>query len=208
MNKKILRGILGTLMTASFATAAHAQQPDSEFHFLLSGGLTAGGDNMATVQYTNGDKASLHAGGLVNFGLGVLWQSGDMPVAVSGTVNYQVDRANGSNGDVRFSRVPVEILAYYTGVEKWRMGGGVRRIGSPKFTYDVSSTKWSTSFDASTGIVLEAGYNVSENGWLNFRLVSERFKPKSYTSGSVTVPLSGAEKVDGSHFGINFLYQF
>ncbi len=194
------------LSALTFSASAEGAQPGA--HFILNGGLTAGGDQVATVHYTNGHSVNLHAGGLLQIGAGMLWQF-DAPVALALTANYQVDSANGRNGDATFDRTPLELLAYYTGTPKWRFGGGVRFVQSPKYVGHVDGYADDTiDFDNSTGAVAEIGYGFNQHMWLNFRYVSEKYQPNRVSSGGVSSSGSNFASVNGSHAGINFTYQF
>ena len=100
-------------------------------------GITAGGDKLATVTFTDGTSTSIRAGGLVQLGAGLLWQPAGGPIAVQTTFNYHVDDVNASNGSLRFSRYPLEVLDFYTGVPRWRFGAGPRFVFSPRLKVDV-----------------------------------------------------------------------
>ena len=68
-----------TLICAALALgAAGAAQAaeDSPIRFLIGGGLTFGGDKLATVSYTNGDSQDLRAGSLVQVYAGIDYRMG------------------------------------------------------------------------------------------------------------------------------------
>ncbi|WP_148415288.1 hypothetical protein [Noviherbaspirillum massiliense] len=207
MKKTLLLSLAGTALAAPFL--AHAADPNPGVHFILTGGLTDGGDTILTARYRNGYSDNIKSGGLVQLGAGVLVQMKDVPLATSFTVNYHVDDASARNGSLRFERVPLELLAFYTGVERWRFGGGVRFVQSPKATSDVDDEKETLKFKNTTGAVLEAGFGITPSAWINVRYVSEKYRPKRFTAANgVTTDVSGEPSIDGSHFGVNFLYQF
>jgi hypothetical protein len=203
---KFFSRLLAAAALSSLALSAHADEPQTGTHFILTAGLTGGGDKVATVQYTNGNSSTLHAGGLVQIGAGVLWQF-EAPVALALTANYHVDDATAKNGDATFDRIPLEAIAYYTGENHWRFGGGVRFVQSPKYKAHVDGqSDDSIEFKDTVGAVAEIGYGFNEHAWLNLRLVSENYQVNSVTSGGRTYSASGS--INGSHIGINFLYQF
>jgi len=181
-------------------------------HLVLNGGLTYGGDTIATARYTDGSTTDIKGGALIQFGIGGLYQFEDNPVALMLSANYHVHSAFGKNGDISFSRMPIEALAYYTGKKRFRIGGGVRIVNSPEFTSTVSSPISpikSATFDNATGIVAEIGYQLSPQGWLNFRFVSEKYQGKLLTAwNGATASLAGSAPVSGSHLGVNFSYEF
>jgi hypothetical protein len=170
-------------------------------------GLTFGGDTVATAKYTDGSSKSIKGGGLYQLGLGGLYQFESTPMALLLSANYHADSVTASNGDMSFHRYPVEILAYYTGKDRFRFGGGARIVTSPEASLTINGSTQKVTFDNTTGIVAEIGYRMAPRSWLNFRYVSEKYKVKNYTSTSgITVPVSGT--TDGSHIGVNFTFEF
>jgi hypothetical protein len=123
------------------------------------------------------------------------------------SANYHVDGITASNGDMSFRRYPIEALAYYTGVESFRFGGGIRVVTSPEASLTINGSTEKKVFDNATGYVAELGYKMGPYSWVNFRYVSEKYQLKTYTSTSgTTTPPVGT--YDGSHFGVNFLFEF
>jgi len=185
----------------SFATAPGA-------HFILNGGLTYGGDTLVTVNYSDGSSGKVKAGSFVQLGAGMLYQMQDKPVALQITANYHYDLEQGSNGSVLFYRYPIEALAYYTGNERWRLGGGVRYVLNPMRTVTMSG-KYRISFDNAFGLVGETGYAITPNFWVNVRAVLEKYQPNDYTINDVlAADMSASPSVNGNHIGVNFSYQF
>lgn len=186
-------------------------QPQRSFFLVVYAGLSAGGDKLAEAQitafppfggaYTSNE--AIRAGGLVQFGAGVLWQPSDMPRALQATVGYQADSINADNGDIRFSRVPYEALAFYTGVPRWRFGGGARFVKSAELEYSLARTD-TFRFKDSNGFVLEAGYQVAPRLWINVRYVDEDYEVKS-VNGIDVVPNN---KFSGRAGGFNVMYAF
>lgn len=200
------RVALGAALASPLMAQAAANDPG--LHVVLSAGLTTGGDTILTAYYDDGDSTNVKAGALVHFGGGVLWQAPDLPLATSLTINYHADNASARNGEAKFSRIPIEAIAYYTGVPRWRFGAGVRVVQSPEAKYDVGATKETLKFDNASGALVEVGYALAPDAWLNLRYVSEKYQPSSFRSGGQTYDLRNADAIDGSHFGLNLLVQF
>ncbi len=178
-------------------------------HFVLNGGLTYGGDIIDTAEYRDGSSTDIKAGALLQGGIGVLYQLENQPLALMMSVNYHFHSAMGSNGEDTFDRIPVEILAYYTGKERFRIGGGVRILNSPEWNKSVDGFTQKATFENATGLVAEIGYQMSSPAWLNFRFVSEKYQAKSYTSTSGTTwSMVGSVPFSGSHLGVNYSYEF
>ena len=136
--------------------------------------------------------------------MGALWQAEDRPLALLLSLNYHMDNVAAANGKLEFKRIPVELLAYYTGKERFRIGGGLRFVNSPEAGGTINNSTDRIAFDNTTGLVAEVGYQLTSPSWLNFRFVSEKYNAKSHNGASVigSVPLSG------SHLGVNFNYEF
>jgi hypothetical protein len=113
--------------------------------------------------------------------------------------NYHFDDAAGVRGDAKFRRVPLEATAYYTGLDKLRVGGGLNYIVSPTVRVMVDGTAQSVRFSNAIGKTFELGYEVAPALWANLRLVSAKFKPK--------MP-GNAEAADVTHLSVNLSYLF
>ncbi len=222
---KFIAKTLSAAALFSFALGAHAlseqgapdqspipQMPHTKsgFHFVLNGGMTYGGDTIATARYTDGSTQDIKAGSLIQIGAGALYQFDEKPLALMLSANYQFDTATGKNGDLTFGRYPIEALAYYTGKERFRIGGGVRFVNSPEFNATINGITNKIVFDRTTGLVAEVGYQLSPRGWINFRFVSEKYKPNRvvWAGGGVTSLVGLTSSVSGSHMGVNFNYEF
>ena len=176
-------------------------------HLVLNAGLTYGGDTIYTVFYTNGDMAKIKGGGLYQVGVGGLYQFENQPFAIKLGTHFHYDLISGSNGGVYFYRFPIETLAYYTGIEKFRIGSGVRVVNSPEISITINSMKDTVTFENTTGMVAELGYQVAPRAWLNGRMVFEKYQGKSFTTGGVATSLAGTAAKSGSHIGVNFSYE-
>jgi len=170
---------------------------------VLYAGLSGGGDTLATVRFTDGTTQSVNAGGLVQISAGLLWVPGVTPYQLQATVGYQVDRVGARNGDVRFTRYPVEVIGYYTGVPNWRFGVGARFVNSPRLSANVGGSD-EVRFKDTNGGLLEVGWQAARNLWVNGRVVSERYEVSS-VNGTTVVP-SG--KTQGNAVGVNLVVAF
>jgi Outer membrane protein beta-barrel domain len=177
------------LATLALGAAAQTQQP-STVRPMLGFGLTFGGDKLATVDFTNGDSESIRAGGLVMFYAGAEWRVSPQ-LALQGTVGYHVDDTSGSNGSLRFSRYPIDLLALFSVNERVRLGGGVEFANNPKVGSSGVLAGTTGKFKNSTGLVLEGEYLFTPQVGLKARYASHEFKFDG-----------GSDSVDGSYFGL------
>jgi long-subunit fatty acid transport protein len=186
--------LLATLGAAHAQTYAPAAAP-KPVRFLLGMGLSGGGDELASAHYTNGETVNIHAGGLIYLTAGVDYHF-TPEFSLQATVNYHVDRANARNGNVKFERVPVELIGYYQPNPSWRVGGGVRYINSPKLSGSGAGSGLDADFDNTTSAVIEGEYFTSPNLGIKLRYVNETFKSRAY------------KDVDGSHIGLSANFYF
>lgn len=177
------------------------------FHMTLNAGLTYGGDTIGTVIFTDGSTKHLKGGALYQFGIGGLYQFENKPVALMLSANYHFDSITAKNGNASFDRFPIEALAYYTGKEKFRFGGGIRIINGAELSTNIGGSDKYT-FDTTRGFVAEVGYQLDPHGWLNFRFVSEKYQAKTRVVNGTTRSMAGSVPADGSHMGVNFTYEF
>lgn len=202
--------LAATLLAATLATAAlpaPAQPfaaPERNFYFALFGGITGGGDKLAEVRYSNGDRESIRAGGLGHLAAGVVWQPTATPLSVQATVGWHFDNISARNGDITFSRVPIEVLGYFTGVPNWRFGGGARFIRDARLETDVDGFSDTVRYKDTTGLVLEAGYRIAPRGWVNLRYTDEEYEAKSFNGFNVTP----TGKTSAQSIGLNIVWMF
>ncbi len=167
---------------------------------LIGMGFTFGGDTIATVTYTDGETARVHAGGLIAFNGGLELQFTPL-VSAQVMVSYHQDRANASNGSVRFERTPVEFLGHFRLNDVFRLGGGARYTSAAKTRASgaASGAIVNEDFKPTWGTVVEGEFFVSRSFGIKLRYVSEKFKSKTYPFLS---------DVDGSHGGVYGIYYF
>src|SRR5687767_12881436 len=123
-----------TLIAAALAigavASAHAQDA-LKVRPLLGAGITFGGDTLATVVYTDGSSEDIKGGGLVH-----LYGGAEIPlgsaVALQATIGYHVDNSSGRDGSVRFSRMPIDLVALYRLNDQFRIGAGAQIINNPE----------------------------------------------------------------------------
>jgi hypothetical protein len=183
-----------TVESAPAPVAAPAVQYEpvgaKPLRFVLGIGATFGGDKLATAYYDDGDEVDLKAGDLVALVAGVDYRI-NQDFSVQGTVGYHVDRAGADNGDMRFERIPFELLGYYHVNDKVRVGGGLRYVTGVKFRSSGAGDIGDYKFKDTTSAVAEIEYLFSPRMGLKLRYANDEFKEKYYGG-----------KVKGDHVGI------
>lgn len=166
-------------MIATMGLAQAQTAAPSPTHFLAGLGVSAGGDDLATAKFTNGGSQDIKAGGGFYFTTGVDYRvSPDF--ALQATVNFHVDDTNAKNGNIKFQRFPIELLAYYNLNSQWRVGGGLRYTTSPKLSSGGAAAGLDIKFDDTTSGVLEAEYFWTPAIGMKMRYVNETFKARGY----------------------------
>lgn len=164
--------------------------PIKQLRGFVGAGLTYGGDKLATARYANGGNVDLHAGGLIALNGGIDYTV-TQEFSFQGSIGYHVDQAHGSNGEIRFQRFPIEVLAYYKAAPQWRVGGGVRYIANPKLTSSGAAYIGEFKFDNAVSGVIEAEYILSPQLGIKLRYVAEKIG-NNYDS----------HKIDANHAGV------
>jgi hypothetical protein len=166
----------------------------------LGGGFTVGGDKINTIHYTNGDDATLRAGGLLDLRAGVDYRLIGLPISLQGTMAYHTDRASARNGSADFSRTPLELLVQWHANERWAIGAGVRKATGARYNASGAGASQTAdqSFKSATGYVIEGEYAVIPSVGLKLRYVNEEY----------TASDNASIKKDGSHMGLLAVYYF
>lgn len=211
MNKfnaiKAIAIVTGLTTGASLSLAA-APKAEPPVRVVVTGGLTAGGDTIAKIEYTNGDNAKIKGGGLVQVGAGIQIHPVNKPFSVLATVNYHVDNATARNGDARFDRVPLELLGFYHFNNYWRVGGGWRHVVNPRFKADFDfQPSVTVNYKDADSLVLQLGFG-SERFWGGLRYVNESYKAESGRVGGSSAVSIDTSKDDGSHIGLMGYFAF
>ncbi|MGJ9416586.1 outer membrane beta-barrel protein [Massilia sp. CMS3.1] len=195
---------LAFALTVASLAAAQAQTfvqvPDAAskpLRYVAGAGITYGGEKIVTVNYEDGDTIDIDGGGSIAFLAGLDYRVNPQ-FSVQGTVGYHVDNASGSNGDVRFERVPFELLGYYHVNDKVRVGGGLRYVtGTALRSSGAAEDIGDYKFKDSTSPVAEIEYLYSPQLGFKLRYVNDKFEEKRF----------GAE-VKGDHVGVLMNFYF
>ncbi len=205
----ISTSLLLALLCAQLAVAQVALRPEQPaydhngWNFVGSLGLTFGGDELIEVEVENdffGDEdEDVKAGESVAFALGGAYQFYALPLQLQATIGYHTDGIFADNGDVDFSRKPLELLAFYS-INKHRIGAGITHHFDPEFDVDFDfQRRYGVDFEDATGFVVQYDYRVASFFALGVRLVSIEYEPENRFRGP---------DVDGDHVGIMMTFLF
>lgn len=181
-----MRKLSFSLLALAFVFVA---KPASAAKLALGIGLHGGGDELVRVIYSSGSTSSVRAGQLISLSIGAAFNVAPN-LAGRVTFGYKGDGVTASNGDVSFTRYPVNALLFYqTG--NFDIGGGLTYHMSPKLKGTGSASFVNTDFDDATGLLLEGDYYFSGTSYFGVRYTSIDYSVKS---SSITV--------DGNSIGI------
>jgi len=178
------------------------------FHAVERLGITLGGSTISKVTHQDGAIREITAGGLYQIGLGVLYQADAIPLSAALTLNYHYNSDYNNNNNASFRRIPLEALAYFNGMNPFRVGGGMRYIYAARANADLNGVSERITFENTRGSVVEIGYQVTPYGWVNLRYVKETYKVATYATTGTTPVVSGMPPYNGSHVGLFITYEY
>lgn len=163
---------------------------------VIGAAITSGGETLVSVRFTDGSSENIKSGGFVHLFGGVEYRSGAFTLQAN--VGYHVDDTSAaSNGSVKFSRMPVELLGFWQLNDMWRFGGGFRKAGSAKLTGSgAASSVGNISFTGKGGLVLQGEtFFGGSQASAYLRYVTEDYELRRVS-------------VSGNHLGLGIAYRF
>lgn len=192
-----VRGLPVATLGVLLAGAAAAQTPGYapvDMRPYAAIGLTGGGDEIATFDFTDGSSDTVNAGELFELRAGVHWRIGEV-FSLRGTLGYHVSGSTARNGSFRFERFPVELTGLFQVSQRLRLGLGVRQATGARTRSSGAAAGLNADFTASTGAVGELEYFFAPNYSLYGRVVAEK-----YTSQTI--------RYNGNHVGVGVNFYF
>lgn len=139
---------------------------DTTFHYKT--GYDGGGETLVTVVYTNGERDNIKANRGVFLGAGVSIVNDAKDIETELALSYKFDDVYGSNGDVTWSRWPLDALVFY----RWptvRVGGGLTYHLSPDLGGSGVASGLSADFKNSLGYIVQTDWRITEKLSLGLR---------------------------------------
>jgi hypothetical protein len=147
----------------------------SDVHGLFRLGLEFGGDTIKTVDFTDGTTATIKANEGIYLGGGMALVEVVKDVDIELSLAWKFKAIIASNGDVTFTRFPLEALVFYK-FDKVRLGGGATYHLNPKLTVSGAAIGPNVSYDNALGRVLQADYRVTDKLNVGLRYTSIEYK--------------------------------
>lgn len=155
---KLFRRIAtGVLLASSFAVAPAW----AEVSAMVKLGYDFGGDTLTTVPFTDGTTASIDTNEGLLLGGGVAIASADYTWQTEITLNWKYQAITAANGDLKWTRWPLEALTFYQ-LTQFRFGGGLTYHLNPTLEGDGVVSNINMDFDNALGAVLQADYRLDE----------------------------------------------
>lgn len=150
---------------------------------LIKAGFDVGGDTMVTVVFTNGDTEKVRAneGFYLGGGAAILDDARNMEYHV--TLAYKFALINADNGDIEWTRIPLEALAFYR-FPRVRVGGGLAYHINPRVEGSGVVGGLDIKFKNALGAVLQADWLITKNIALGGRYTMLEYDAKGAFSGS------------------------
>jgi hypothetical protein len=116
------------LLVFSLLTASLSAQSNNNktFYPLIEGSLHYGGDELATITFTNGDDQSMRAGQGGALAVGFEFRNKkDQHLRIRSTIGIKYNTTAADNANIRFTRFPLTVMSMYQLDSGFRVGGGV-----------------------------------------------------------------------------------
>lgn len=181
------RTLAGLLLLGSVVTVLPARADSSSAPMLPTArpvfgvGFTGGGDPVLSqpVLYSDGTTDQLYAGSGIHIFGGIEYQ------AIQGlfwrtTLGYHFDStAPATNGEISFTRFPLELTLHAYLAPDLTIGGGLRKSLGVSVTGTGAVSNVNYAMDSNTGWLIQGEYELNSDISLALRLVRETFRVRS-----------------------------
>jgi hypothetical protein len=153
MKRTIVAGLL-----AASACGVHA----AEFRPLVKAGVDFRGETLVTAVFADGETETMKANEGFYFGGGLAVIEEARRFELHATVAYKFGVINASNGEIEWTRFPLEVLAFYR-FQKVRVGGGLTYHLSPRLEGDGVVGGLDVRFKDALGALLQVDWLFTQN---------------------------------------------
>jgi hypothetical protein len=125
--------------------------------FLIVGALELGGDDVAEIYYTNGEKEGMPAGQGGSIGVGVQFKvPGAEKLLLRSTVGFKYLTNPAENVHIRLTRFPVVVSGNFMATSKLRLSAGLSMHKNIRF--NTGGLGGDAKFKAANGPIFEVAY--------------------------------------------------
>jgi outer membrane protein with beta-barrel domain len=170
---RLLKSLLVLLWM--LAAAAPSASLAAEVRPMFKTGYDTGGDTLVTAVFTDGSTKTIKAneGLYLGGGVSIVPASSDLEIEVS--LSYKFQTITAANGDIDFTRIPLDALVFYR-FPKARLGGGLTYHMNPKVKGSGVVGGLNVKFDDALGLVLQADYRITEKMAVGARYTSIEYE--------------------------------
>ena len=194
--------IIKTLSLISLLLISSQSVADTTSKFIFAGGLTNGGDTIAsgTLENSSGDRkdVSIKAGGEIHLWAGLFVPSADR-VDTLFAFGYHFDDINAQDGKASFKRYTLDAIPYFQISEKFRLGLGITYHLSPEYSESGAVGNNNFQFDDSLGFILSGTFDIGERGFLEVRHTVIDYDIKTVNGSSY---FFGPPSLEGNNWGL------
>jgi Outer membrane protein beta-barrel domain len=167
------------LLAAAAALGAQA----ADFRPLIKAGFDLGGDTLVTAQFLDGSSKKIEAneGAYLGGGVAIINRAKDWEYHL--TLAYKYALIDADNGDVEWTRIPLEALAFYR-FQRVRVGGGLAYHLSPELDGSGAASNVDVKFKDALGAIVQVDWRITEKIALGGRYTALKYEAKSPASGS------------------------
>lgn len=153
---------LSTIVFALLLATATGTASASDLRTLIKAGYDFGGDTLQNVQFQDGTTESIKANDGFYVGGGVAFIPDIANFETQLTVAWKYTGVTASNGNVTFTRFPIEALVFYDG-DFFRIGGGLTYHLNPKLKRTGVVAGGGIDFSSRLGAIAQADYRLTDN---------------------------------------------
>jgi len=188
----ILKAVLGSVLMVIAAVPLASLA--AEVRPVFKAGYDTGGDTIVTAVFTNGSTKSIKANEGIYFGGGASFLLDSKDIEIETTLSIKYTSITASNGDVTWTRFPLEALVFYR-APKFRVGGGLTYHLSPKLSGSGVAGGLNVNVDDALGVVLQGDWLITQK-----ISVGLRYTNLSYKANGVKANSDGVGVIFGMRF--------
>ncbi|HEY5826279.1 MAG TPA: hypothetical protein VIT44_18040 [Cyclobacteriaceae bacterium] len=155
-----MKFILLSLVVFTFTICAQAQDETKyrPVRLLISGAFEFGGDEVASVLFTNGETQSVNAGQGVTGSLGAQIQFLNVEkFLLRASVGYKYLTTQADNVHIRLTRVPIQLTANFMVIKKLRLSAGL--VTQTGIKFNSGGLGGDMTYKSNVGPVFEIAYS-------------------------------------------------
>lgn len=176
---QVIANIVIGFLAASVALGADA----ADFRPLIKAGIDVGGETMVTAAFTSGETEKIRANESFYLGGGVAIINDAKDWEYHVTLAYKLASIEADNGEIEWTRVPLEALAFYR-FPRVRVGGGLAYHINPRLEGSGVASGVDVKFKNALGAVLQADYLIWKGLAAGVRYTVLEYDAKGAFTGS------------------------